>query len=334
MAVRKIAGPIRCTVLAALLAVGLMSAPKAAGAEELLCSTFPVFLLTRAVTDGSRHYQPGLMLESTLGCPHDYAPTPAELSRLSRAKVLVINGLGLESFLGRTLAAVAGPDIKVLDASGGGADGARSALLLDRNEAVEGALKFAHDHGAEAPGADQGHGGTNAHFFASPSTAAIMADNIGAGLARLDPPNARTYQANASALAAELRALAAAMKEAGLKLGRPKVIVSHGLFDYLAQDLGLEIVGYLEEADGAEPSAAHLTKLTELTRRGEVRAILINPESRTILAETLSRESGVPVVRLDPVASGPADAPPDYYQQVMAANLAKIVAALAGGENK
>jgi hypothetical protein len=35
----------------------------------------------------------------------------------------------------------------------------------------------------------------------------------------------------------------------------------------------------------------------------------------------LARESGIPCVEVDPVASGPVDAPADYYEQTMRRNL-------------
>ena len=42
----------------------------------------------------------------------------------------------------------------------------------------------------------------------------------------------------------------------------------------------------------------------------------------------IAREAGVPVAALDPVASGPDDAPSDYYFKTMRANLDALAATL------
>ena len=45
------------------------------------------------------------------------------------------------------------------------------------------------------------------------------------------------------------------------------------------------------------------------------------PQYPAKAGETLARETGVPLAVLDPVANGPADASPDYYERVMENNL-------------
>lgn len=295
-------------VLAAAFLVGPMGTRTAWAAEDLLCSTFPVYLFTKNITQGRDNFRVGLLIDSALGCPHDYAPTPADLERLSRARVLVINGLGLEAFLPLALR-VAKPDLAVIDASGGRAPGA-----------AEGEMKVVLTK-AEATALSHSHDGPNPHLFAAPGTAAALVRNIAEGLASVDPEGAETYRANAARLAGEFQTLAAAFQAAGKKLGHPPVIIGHGVFDYLAQDLGLTVAARIEEVDGVEPSAARLTELAALAKERGVRAILVDPEGDANLARTLGAEAKVPVAVIDPVSGGPADAPLDYYQQVMLTDL-------------
>jgi len=289
---------------------------KAAAADELLSSTFPVFLFTKAVTEGRNNYNVKLMLDSSLGCPHDYAPTPAELERLSRAKILVINGLGLEAFLTKALS-VARDDLVVVDASAEGKTGEEKNIIMNKEAAIAD-LPSGHSH---HPDDGHAHDEVNAHLFAAPSSAAAMVENIAKGLAVIDPDGAEIYQANAAGLADELKSLAGRMRELGHKWNRPKVIVSHSIFHYLANDLNLTVVASIEEEDGADPSAARLAQLAGLIRKEGVKAILTDPEGNRKLAHTLGAEAGIPVVVIDPVASGPADAAPGYYQKVMNSNL-------------
>ena len=309
------------------LFLGLLvfSIPSALSARDLLCSTFPVYLFTRNVVEGTTAYSPALMVDSRLGCPHDYAPTPADLERLSQAEVLVMSGLGLDAFLARAVG-VARNDLKIIDASGGlkanEEAGAAPVIIIDKKAVLDMGLDRHH------------HDGPNPHLFASPTTAARQVGHIAEGLAVLDPENASIYRTNAQRYVARLTDLAASLKVAGEKMNNPKVIVGHGIFDYLARDLGLTIVAAIEEEDGAEPSAARLAALIKQAREEGARAVLVDPQGNIELARTLGAEAKLPVAVIDPVAAGPADAPLDYYEKVMLTDLEVLGQLFAGSTAK
>ena len=306
------------------LALGCMiffvSTPAARAAEDLLCSTFPVYLFTRNVVEGSAVYSPSLMVDSQLGCPHDYAPTPADLERLSQTGVLVINGLGLDAFMTRAIR-VAKNDLKVIDASGGFDAYEEGGVpeIITNKETVAGMWgheqhdhhHHAHDHG-DAP---------NPHIFAAPRTAAVMVNNIAEGLAVIDPGNSHLYRANAKRYTNSLADLTASFQAFGEKMNHPKIIASHGVFDYMANDLGLTVAATIEEEDGAEPSAARLAQLIKLAKEEGVKAVIVDPQGNINLARTLGAELNLPVAIIDPVAAGPADAPLDYFEKVMRTDL-------------
>lgn len=304
-----------------ILLISLFRPLPAGAAEDLLCSTYPVYLFTQEILGDRDVYAPKLLIDAALGCPHDYNPTPADLERLSRASVLVINGLGLEAFLGRALT-VANADLKVVDASGGRgplAEGtAPMIFVMNRNQAAASLMGFDH-------GRDNHNHGPNAHMFAAPGPAAVMVENIAEGLAQIDPQGATLYRGNAARLAGELRSLAELMNQNGELLGHPKVIASHGIFEYLAKDMGLTVVAFIEEEDGAAPSAARLMELGRLARREGVKAILIDPQGDRKLAQTLGAEAKVPVAVIDLLSAGPNPAPPDYYLKAMRTNLVVLL---------
>ena len=106
---------LACTLLATFFAV-----TNAAAAEpkvRVLATTFPVYLITRAVTQNSPDVQVDLLIPAQTGCPHDYALTPKDMQKLAKARIVVINGLGLEAFLEKPLAAAG--KITVIDSSKG-----------------------------------------------------------------------------------------------------------------------------------------------------------------------------------------------------------------------
>ena len=80
-----------------------LSQSKAHAADRpprILASTFPMYQIVRNITQGVDGVEVELMIPAQMGCPHDYALTPQDMTKLARAEVLVINGLGLEEFLG------------------------------------------------------------------------------------------------------------------------------------------------------------------------------------------------------------------------------------------
>jgi ABC-type Zn uptake system ZnuABC Zn-binding protein ZnuA len=308
---------IRRTILALVLlfvAVGPLACAKQPAGEtaggkkiKVLCSMFPVYLFTRNVTAGS-NLQVDLMLAANVGCPHDYDLTPQDMQKIAGADVFVINGLGLEEFLGEPVKK-ANPKIKLLDASAGIKD---LIQMKDEDENEKGEHKEeGHHH----------HAGANPHIFADPRTAALMVRNIANELAKVDPANAALYAKNAQDYAARLDNLAAEFAAAAKTFRSKKIITEHAIFDYLAKDSGLEIVAVVEEAPGQEPSAAQMLEIIKKIKASGAAALFTEPQYPAKVGQTIAQEVGLPVATLDPVASGPADAGLDYYEQTMKANL-------------
>jgi ABC-type Zn uptake system ZnuABC Zn-binding protein ZnuA len=303
------------------------SAAAAAAPLRVLCTTFPVYQLTRNVSQGRERLTVTLLLPAQLGCPHDYALTPQDMRRLSQADVLVVNGLGLEEFLGTPLRE-ANPKVVVVESAAGIAD---TLVYADPHEHEHGHA----DHGAGE--ADPGHGEpghqcdqatVNPHLFASPRQAARLALAIAAGLSRADPGSAALYTRNAQAYADRLNRLADDFSALGRVLRSPRIVTQHGVFDYLARDMGLEVVAVVQAHAGQNPSAAEMLELVRTIRERAAVALFTEPQYPPQVGKTIAGETGIPVALLDPVASGPRNAPLDYYETTMRRNLDTLKATL------
>ncbi len=312
----------RTVIILSILATALCClAGFGAEAPKLLCTTFPVYQLARNVTAGRSGLSLELLLPAGLGCPHDYALTPQDMRKLAGAGVLLVNGLGLEEFLGAPVQK-ANPQLQILDSSAG-LDG---LLHLDGS---------GHNHAACGAGcqdhAGHKHGETavNPHLFASPRQAARLALNIAAALGRLDPEGAPLYAANAEKYAARLNALADEFAALGRSLRNPRIVQPHGIMDYLARDMGLKIVA-VTLPHGQQPAAAEMLRLVRVIRDKTAAAVFSEPQYPDKVAATLAREAGVRAAVFDPVASGPADAGLEYYETVMRRNLETLRQALGG----
>lgn len=283
---------VLCLAVCVFCAVGAARVAAPQGAPvRLLATTFPVYQLLRNVARDIPGVRTGLMIPAPAGCPHDYAVTPQDMRRLSEADILVTNGLGLEHFLGAPASRIR-PGLKIVDSSQGAGD----ALCYP-------------------------DGGVNPHMFASPRRAARMVTSIAAQLARLDPAHAALYENNARAYAQRLNLLADEFAALGARLANNRIVTQHGVFDYLAADAGLHIAAVARDHETQAPSAADMLRLIRTIRESGAGAVFTEPQYPEKTGTTLAREAGIPAARLDPVASGPENAPLDYYENVMRNNM-------------
>ena len=141
------------------------------------------------------------------------------------------------------------------------------------------------------------------------------------------PVSARAFRRNADAFVSRLSALASEFEAAAKTFRRRDIVTFHNVFDYLARDLGLTVVGEIETSPGQEPSAGEIRTLSRTIRERKVPAVFSEPQYSPKLAEALAREAGVPVRVLDPVATGsPALT---TYEDAMRRNLATLKEALS-----
>jgi ABC-type Zn uptake system ZnuABC Zn-binding protein ZnuA len=292
-------------LLALLVCTGFAGESAPTKKTQILCTTFPIFQIARNVTQGRDGIALSLMLPAGLGCPHDYALTPQDMRRMSSAQILVANGLGLEEFLA--------------DAA---VKGNTNLVVVDTSRGITGLLDYTEDDDHDEPaGHAHEHEGHNPHLFASPRMVAKIAVNIAAALAKADPAGRALYEKNAADYAARMTKLADEFVAAGKSLRNNRIVTQHGVFDYLAQDMKLDIVAVIAEHSNQSPSAAQMLAVVKTIREKNAGALFTEPQYPARTAKTLAKETGVPVAALDPVASGPDNAALDYYETTMRANL-------------
>ena len=300
------------TALCFLFALSSL-APACHAAQEkvqILATTFPVYQITRNITAGNDAVEVDLLIPAQLGCPHDYVLVPQDMQKLAKSAILVINGLGLEEFTGAPVKK-ANPVIKIIDSSSG----------------IDQLLKYTKDEQNEQSRADhddEHNGETNPHLFASPRMAALLAKNIALSLTKFDPSGARIYAANATAYIARLDRLADELEDFGKRLSNNRIITQHGVFDYLARDMGLDVVAVVQAHAGQEPAASEMLAIIEKAKREKAGAIFTEPQYPEAVGKTIAKEAGIATATLDPAATGAEDAPLDYYETVMRNNMTTL----------
>lgn len=300
---RRAATPAVALALACMLdaAAWAESRPR-----TVLCSVYPVYQLARIVTEGVPTLQPALLTSPDAGCPHDLMLRPQDLRAITTADIVVLHGGGLDAFAAKAVRR----------------SGRRGPVV----HGVPPHDHAAHDHDHDHP--------AGTHAFASPAGAAHMLQRLADGLATLAPADAARLRANAARAAARLDRIAADLRSLAVSTPARRLVAQSEVFDVLVADTGLQVVGHIPAHGHGRISAAALIELVRTTRAGGAHAILAEPRAREHVADQLSRETGVPVVVFDPVASGPAEAPVDHFLRTMEANAARLRAAWKAADDE
>lgn len=290
----------------------LMAAMADAGERQeikILTSFLPIYIFTKNVV-GERK---GVVIDSLLpdnAGPHDYQMRPSDMRKVADADLIIINGLGLESFAEKIL--VDGRSKGIVFES------AKGLPLLDDSSEEEG-----HDHSDHL----DHEGDFNPHTWVSPKMAAMQVQNIIEVLVATDPDGASQYRENGAIYINKLIALQKEM-EVGLKqFGNRKIVTIHRAFDYLARDLGLHLAGVIYHSPGEEPSALQIARLSRLIKEDGIKAIFSEPQFSDKMVIVLAKETGAKVYSLDPVATGTPSL--DHYENVMRRNLNTLKKALS-----
>ena len=292
----------------------------------VVATTYPIWVLTREVVDGTG-IEVELLTPPDAGCPHDYALTTNDLLKISgiRTPILLFkNGAGLDDHICKA-AMSAHKGIIEVDTGAGiemiGDDEDDEHEAEEHDHEAEG-----HDHEAEG---HHHHDGENGHFFASPYEARKIVATIASELAKSDILHANKFRENAAKLDKRLQILGDEFKAQLAPYADKHVAAQHNVFDYLLRDCGFETPLAIFADPETPPSPAEITAMTKEFKEHGVKVIFTEPQYPDELAKLIGKETGATVVKIDPVASGPADPPAGYYIDVMGRNLEIMKKALA-----
>jgi zinc/manganese transport system substrate-binding protein len=199
------------------------------------------------------------------GDVHVYAPSPQDAKTIADARLVVINGLGLEGWLPRLLQS-SGSKATVVTASTG-----VSPLKL----------------GSEA----------DPHAWQSVVNAKIYVTNIRDALVQADALDGDYFRQNADRYLAELDALDREVRSEMEKIppARREVISTHDAFGYFAKDYGIAFIAPLGVSTETEPSARDIATLIVQVKKDEIPAVFLENITDDRLMRRISEETGAQV---------------------------------------
>lgn len=248
---------------------------------------------------------------------HAFEPEPSQLRRLAQAGLVLRNGIGLDAFVNKTLAA----------------SSAKVAVVTQGLSLRAGAEKEAAKEGDAQAGADAT--GKDPHVWLSVKNASRMVETIRDALSGADSANAAFYRDNATKYLASLDDLDRKIRAQveSLPIACRKLITNHDVLGYFADEYGFTIVGSVipSLSTEAQPSALDVADIVKKIRAEKVPAIFAEASGNPGLIRQVGREANVKVVddlygdSLGPKGSGGAT-----YIGMMETNTKKIVEALKG----
>jgi zinc/manganese transport system substrate-binding protein len=230
---------------------------------------------------------------------HVYTPAPADAKKIADAKLVIINGLGLEGWLPR-----------LVQSSGG-----KAAIVTATTGIAPRKL------GSDA----------DPHAWQSVVNAKIYVTNIRDALIIADPAGAPTYHANADAYLTKLDALDRGVREAVAQIpeGRRKVISTHDAFGYFAAAYGIAFIAPQGVSTESEASARDIAAIITQIKAGKIPAVFLENISDPRLMRRISAETGARIggtLYSDSLTGENGDAP--TYIELVRHNIKALTSAL------
>jgi zinc/manganese transport system substrate-binding protein len=213
---------------------------------------------------------------------HMIEAKPSMILAARKADIIMYDGLDLEiGYLPLIIESSKNPDL--MPGKTGNLDCSQFITALEKPATVDRSMGDVHPLG-------------NPHYHYSPSRVLRVAEGMSRVLGDADRANADIYLANYKAFAERVKAKEKEWHAAPLT-GK-KYVAYHKYFSYLADEFGIQFIGYMEPKPGIPPSAAHIEELIEVMKREKPDAILVTPAYGKAEADSLSSKTGVKVIVL------------------------------------
>lgn len=230
--------------------------------------------------------------------PHDFEPKPKDLANISKAQIFVYNGLGMESWIDKTIKAADNKDLIVVEAS-------RGCNPIKSND--EDAIK---EHGQYDP-----------HLWISLNGAKIEAKNIKDALVKVDPSNKDYYEKNYSEFAAKLDTMLNDYKIKFDQTSSKNFITGHAAFAYFCRDFGLQQNSVESVFAEGEPTPKRLEELVDYCKKNNVNTIFMEEMASPKVSQTLAKEVNA---KVEKIYTAESEEDGKDYIQSMKENLDKV----------
>lgn len=229
---------------------------------------------------------------------HAYHMTSGDVKKIRAAKLVLLNGLGLE-----------GADVRraVQQSKVAYAEAAQGIQAL---KAPEGGHHH-HEHG-EGGHHHHDHGEFDPHVWTDPLLMVKYAQNVSDALIKADPEGKAYYQQRLAAYQGRLKKLHADTQAAfnGVPAAQRKVLTGHDAFAYMAKRYNISFIAPQGVSSASEPSAKTVASIIRQIKREGIKAVFTENIKDTRMIDRIAKETGVKVsgkLYSDALGGAPAD---------------------------
>ncbi|MAT53875.1 MAG: hypothetical protein CMN32_05295 [Saprospirales bacterium] len=238
--------------------------------------------------------------------PHIYEPTPADARLVSKADLLLVNGLTFEGWLTGLIE-----------------NANTSAPVVTITEGIE-PIKAVYKNS------------TDPHAWMSAANGLIYIENIYKALVALDPENEQTYTFNYNVYRQQLEDMDRYIMEAVKQIPEQQriLITSHDAFQYYGRRYGLRLESVIGISTEAEAQTSDVIRLNKIIRESKVPAVFIESTVNPKLLEQIANDNHVRIGgKLYSDSIGGPDSPAPSYLDMLKYNTDTIVAALTSTQS-
>jgi len=310
--------------LVALAAGVLLSGCSSSGATSsgasstegpLIATTVSPITSIAAAIAGTKARVEGIVPEGTNS--HTYEPAPQVAELLSKADLILVNGLKLED-----------PTLELARANK-----KDSTQIVEVGTAVLPESDYIYDF--SFPKED---GKPNPHLWTDPNYAIKYAAVIRDQLSKLDPKNAAYYASNYDAFAKKATALSDALRADQLTVpnGNLKLLTYHDAYAYFAKDYGWQVIGALQPKNFSDPTPSEVAHLIDQVKAEKVPTIFGSEVFPSSVLEEIGRATGARYedsLRDDDLPGVPGD--PDHsWLGLMKYDYSTMITGLGGNPSR
>lgn len=220
-------------------------------------------------TIGGSHVQVTSILDNPGINPREFAANPRIGRALLHAKVVVMNGLGFDSWMTKLLDGTPSPGRKVIVAS----EADSSMILPDRNW----------------------------HVFYSPGIMLATASQVEQALSRIDPKDRRDFEAGLQSFQQQLAPVYAEVRKIAAEHPHLAVTATVPVYGYMFRLLGFQVLYrdlQFANMNNSQPSGRQIAEFIRGLEQHKVHLLVYNEQVHNQLTRSLvdaARGAGVPV---------------------------------------
>lgn len=240
--------------------------------------------------------------------PHENALTAKQLQQIQDSDLIVVNGLGMESWVDRVLS-----------------PGEKASKLVVSTAGISPLPASGYQPGT---GLAKGEYAFNPHVWLDPNLAGIQLLNISKALGQKDPLHKEIFERNTRLYLSKLKEIDRLYQQKLGAIPSKKAFFYNDAFMYLAKRYGIVVAGIVEECgEKGGPSPRKLASILSAMKKERI-PFFYTPFSNIALVREIQRESQTRSGEIDGMES--SELHPLMYENISKKNLAVFLDVFGG----